>query len=209
MTFDELQIAWQATDTHLRATQQLQQQLVHTLVQQRSRGRLAALQQKLTGQTLALCALTPLLLWGIIRWNPFGLTTWYGFAPLLLWASCFAIAALLTWQELQRVTRLRLASASLREALALVIGAQQRYLLLLGRVAWLGVMFIFLLVIARATEHRVELSSLELAGAYGTTIVLAALYSRWFWRKQWPKVSGSYSAELQTWLTELDELAWQ
>lgn len=202
MTFEELQTTWQATDASLRDTQRLQQQLVQTLVRQRSRGRLAALQRRLTVQALLLL-LTPLLLWGIIDWNPFGLQMWYGFAPLLLWAGFFAAAGLLTWRERQRVARLALATADLRAALTFVIGAQRRYLKLLGGLSWLAVMLIFVANIARATEHLAAMSGLEALAAYGSNLLFAGLYSRWFWRRQGP----THSAELQSWLTELDELA--
>lgn len=206
MTLDELQTAWQATDAHLRTTQHLQQRLVHTLVQQTSHGRLAALQRKLTGQALLLAALTPLLLASILRWNPFGLRTWYGLAPLLLWAASFGVAGLLTWQERQRVARLTLASANLREALTLVISAQRRYLALLGWVSWLGVLFIFLLNAARTTEHLSEMSLPEIVTAYGATLLFAGLFSHWAWRRQWPRATRTYLAELHTWQAELAEL---
>lgn len=207
MTFEELQTAWQATDAKLRDTQHLQQQLVQTLVQQRSCGRLAALQRRFTVQALLLLLLTPLLLWGIINWNPFGLQTWYGFAPLLLWACFFAAAGLLTWRERQRVARLTLATADLRAALTSVIGAQQHYLKMLGGLGWLAVMLVFVTNAARATEHLAEMSRLEALAAYGSNLLFAGLYSRLFWRKQLPGVNRNNSAELQAWLTELDELA--
>jgi hypothetical protein len=207
MNLEDLKSAWQTTDQHLPATQHVQQQLVHTLVQQRSRGRLAQLRRQLTGQALLLLAVGLLLLAVILGWNPFGLTTWYGFAPLVLWAGCVLLAALLTWQERQRVAQRTLADPDLRAALTFILQAQQRYLRLLGTLGWLAVLLIFVANLARTNEHLAELSKLETLGIYVMSLALAGLFTRWYWRKQWPKVSGSYSAELQTWLTELDELA--
>jgi hypothetical protein len=206
MNLDELRTAWQATDTQLRATQQLQHQLVHTLVQRGSQSRLATLQRKLTTQAFLLAVSTPLLLAGVLRWNPFGLTTWYGFAPLLLWACAPAVASLLTWQERQRVARLSLAAVNLHAALRTVVEAQQRYLTLLGKLALAAVLLVFALNITRATEHLATMSLAEVALAYGTNLGLAGLFSHWFLRKQWSHTTQAYTAELQTWLAELTEL---
>jgi hypothetical protein len=206
MNFDDLKIAWQSTDAQLRTTQRVQQQLVHTLVQQRSHGRLATLRRQLTGQSVLLLGVVPPLLAAILHWNPFGLTTWYGFAPLLLWASCLLLAALLTWRERQRVAQRTLATTDLRAALGFVIGAQQRYVALLGWLGWLGVLLVFVVNIARATEHFATLSVLELLTAYGINLLLAGLFSQWYWHKQWPRVTRTRLAELDGWLTELQEL---
>jgi len=206
MNLDELKTAWQATDRHLRTTQRVPQQLVHTLVQQRSHSRLATLRRQLTGQALVLLGLVPLLCGAILRWNPFALTTWYGFAPLLLWVSCLLLAALLTWRERQRVAQSTLATADLRAALTFIIGAQQRYVALLGWLGWWGVLLIFVVNVARATEHVATLSGLELSFAYGLNLLLAGLFSRWYWHRQWPRVTRTHAAELRGWLTELQEL---
>ena len=204
MDFDDLKAAWQTTDTQLRATQHLQQRLVHTLVRQGSQSRLATLQRKLTTQALLLAAATPVLLVGAVQWNPFGLLHWYSFLPLLLWACAPAAASLLTWQERQRVANIELATIDLREALTTIITAQQRYVALLGQVSLAAVLLIFVLNIARASEHLATMSWGETALAYGTNLGLAGLFSHWFLRKQWPR--SDHTAELQTWLADLTEL---
>jgi hypothetical protein len=206
MNLEDLKLTWQATDTHLRTTQRVQQQLVQTLVQHRSHGRLATLRRQLTTQALLLLGLVPLLLGAILHWNPFGLTTWYGMAPLLLWASCPLLAAGLTWRERQRVAQRTLATDDLRAALTFIIGAQQRYVTLLGWLGWLGVLAVFLVNMARATEQHATLSGLELSFAYGLNLLLAGLFSRWYWRRQWPRVTRTHAAELRGWLAELQEL---
>lgn len=206
MDFDDLKAAWQTTDTQLRATQHLQQQLVHTLIRQGSQGRLATLQRRLTTQALLLAAATPILLVGVVQWNPFGLANWYSFLPLLLWACAPAVASLLTWQERQRVASIGLANIDLREALTTIITAQQRYVALLSYVALAAVLLIFALNISRATEHLASMSWVETALAYGTNLGLAGLFSHWFLRKQWPRTTHAHTAELQTWLADLTEL---
>lgn len=204
MNVDDLKLAWQASDAqgHLPP---LPHALVHVLIQQRSRGRLAELHRTLAWQGAVAVGSSPLWYWLVWR-NPFGLTHWYSFVPPLAWASAVLLMGGLLlatrWRIRQRTRR----QPTLREALADALAQQNQALAWLGRLSLLGQLAVFATIGAFTAEHWAQMRALEAGAAGGSLLLFAGLTLYYFQTRYAPRAARLDDAQRRQWLAELAEL---
>lgn len=205
MDLDALKATWQTPTPHLQAPPPLRPSLVHVLIQQRSRGRLAELQRTLARLGVLSLSLS-LLAFGVMWLNPFGFTHWYSFGPPLGWASALGLLGAGVLVARRRITRRTHRLPNLREALEQALALQQQSLRSLGWLSLLGQLSVFATIGAWMAEHWPQMSALEASVSVASTMFFASLTTYHFYTKQVPRIAQLQQAQQQTWLSELAEL---
>lgn len=205
MDLDELKATWQTPTPHQQASPPLRPSLVHVLIQQRSRGRLAELQRTLTRQGVLSISLS-LLAFGVIWLNPFGFTHWYSFLPPLGWASSLWLLGAGMLVARRRIARRTQQLPNLREALEQALALQQQSLRSLGWLSLLGQLAVFATIGAWTAERWPQMSALEASVSAASTVFFASLTTYHFFTKQVPRIARLQQAQQQAWLSELEEL---
>lgn len=203
MTLDDLKTDWQSLDEKVRATQRISNQVVLSLMRDRSKSTLANMQRQLEHIALFFTALL-LLFTAILLGNPFDYTHWFDYVPAVLYALLVANALRIVWQEYVAIRHVALTNNNLRESLQTVIRLHERHLLTMNKVWKFSLLAGFLLSLSLVSRNFGEYSWLKLVGVItGQLVTLLAMYTvaRWLFGQ----LPDAHLTALRAYYSELEE----
>lgn len=139
MNVDELKTAWQLLDRKLHATKTLNEQLIASMIAERSGNRFHTVRRNyLVGFTwLSLCLAAGL---AVLLWNPFDYQYTLQYVPIVIY--CLGLLAISGWmmQAYTQLDRVRLDYANIRAALAAIVSVYERPKKLMHYVLWVFIL---------------------------------------------------------------------
>ncbi len=90
MTLDELKTAWQLYDVKLQSTQALSQQIITSMIKERSQSRLSKIKSRYLVEILYLLAWFCVGI-AVLVGNPFDYTQWIEYMPIAVYCGCMGL----------------------------------------------------------------------------------------------------------------------
>ena len=204
MNLDELKTAWNRLDENVLASQKFSEQMVLSMMKDRSKSTLANMQRELRRVAVFFSALLVLFA-AIILGNPFDYTRWLEYVPVVLYSLLVVTALIIIFNEYCEFRAVSLTKSNLRESLRLVIQSYEGYQSTMENVWKLSLVAGFLFGVsltARNFEAYGWTKSLLVVGGQAITVLLLYGVARWVFTR----LPGTHALELRAHLQELDEL---
>ena len=205
MNLDELKISWKVLDERLLASHKLNEQLIITILKQRSKDTLTTIKRGLI--RIAAFFIGLLFLFGaILLGNPFDYESWPEYMPAVLYTGLVVRVLLLVIHQYQQIRGITLTSGNLRESLLMSIEIHEKYRHMMNTLWRLSLVIGFLFALSLSGRHFEQYGltkSLLVIGGQALTTWLLYRIAKWvILSRPDPVVT-----ELNSQLTELDELS--
>lgn len=205
MNLDELKLSWKVLDERLLASHKLNEQLIITILKERSKDTLTTSKQGLMRIMVFFAGL--LFLFGaILLGNPFDYVGWLEYVPAVLYTLLVVCVLGVVIRQYQQLREINLTRSNLRESLLMSIELQEKYQHMMNTLWQLSLVIGFLFALSLSGRHFQQYGwtkSLLIIGGQALTTWLLYRMAKWIFLSR----PDAVVAELRSHLTELDELS--